>query len=601
MHVVATAGHVDHGKSTLVRALTGMEPDRLDEEHRRGLTIELGHVWMTQSDGTVLAFVDVPGHERFIATMLTGLGPAPAVLLVVAADEGWRQQTTEHVAAITALGLTRGAVAVTRSDLTDPAATITDVGRRVVGTPLVDWPVLPVSGTTGEGLGALRGALEALVASLPAPVTDARVRLWVDRSFTIRGAGTVVTGTLGAGSVHVGESLVVASGNCEEKVYPVRGLHTLGASQREVAALARVAINLRGVDPGQVRRGAALLSPHDWACTSVADVRLISLDDGPVHLPRHLMAHLGTTSAEVRVRPLGDHHARLSWPVSLPLQVGDRLVLRDPGQRRVLCGALVLDIDPPTLGRHGAAADRGLALTDAHEVPDPVREVVRRGAMTAEHVRLLTGVPATEIDWPPTITRCGDWMIAEAMWSTWRTRLTTAVEARAAADPLHPRLSAAAAIAAAQLPDASLLDALTLDAGLSSRHGVVARPEASPDLGRAEAGLRDLEQRWTIDPFAAPNRDDLTGLGLGRREIAAAAGLGRVLDLGDLVIVAPSSAEVAARRLADLDQPFTVSQARQALGTTRRVAVPLLEHLDRQGITRRRPDATRVLSRPHDG
>ena len=200
MHVVATAGHVDHGKSALVRALTGIEPDRWEEERRRGMTIDLGYAWTTLASGEEVAFVDVPGHQRFIGNMLAGLGPAPAVLFVVAADEGWRQQSGEHLAAVDALGLRHGLLVVTRSDLADPAdgpgrcrgaARSLQSRRRARRSPSRPGPA--------PGMDELRGALGRLVRRLPPPDPAARLRLWVDRSFTIRGSGTVVTGTLGEG------------------------------------------------------------------------------------------------------------------------------------------------------------------------------------------------------------------------------------------------------------------------------------------------------------------------------------------------------------------------------------------------------------------
>ena len=186
MHVVATAGHVDHGKSTLVRALTGMEPDRWAEERRRGMTIDLGFAWTTLESGRTVAFVDVPGHERFVGTMLAGVGPVPAVVLVVAADEGWMPQSTEHVDALSALGVREGLLVITRSDLMAPELALADAGEHLAGTPLAGVPAVTVAATTGAGLPALRTALDALVARLPAPDGAADVRLWVDRAFTIR-------------------------------------------------------------------------------------------------------------------------------------------------------------------------------------------------------------------------------------------------------------------------------------------------------------------------------------------------------------------------------------------------------------------------------
>ncbi|WP_416955009.1 L-seryl-tRNA(Sec) selenium transferase [Nocardioides sp. T5] len=228
MHVVATAGHVDHGKSTLVRALTGTDPDRLAEERRRGLTIEPGYAWTSWPDGGDVgdvAFVDVPGHERFLTTMLAGIGPVPAALLVVAADDPWMPQAAEHLAALDALGVGHGVVAVTRSDLADPAPAMARAAAEVSRTSLAGAPVVAVSARTGAGLDDLRAALTTMLAALPAPAADVDVRLWVDRRFTVRGAGTVVTATLPAGTVRVGDTL--ADG---ERLVRVRGLQALDAT-----------------------------------------------------------------------------------------------------------------------------------------------------------------------------------------------------------------------------------------------------------------------------------------------------------------------------------------------------------------------------------
>uniref|UniRef100_UPI001885F728 GTP-binding protein n=1 Tax=Ornithinicoccus halotolerans TaxID=1748220 RepID=UPI001885F728 len=289
MRVVATAGHVDHGKSTLVRALTGSDPDRLAEERRRGLTIELGFCWTELDDGQQLAFVDVPGHERFVTTALAGLGPVPAALLVVAADDGWMPQTAEHVAALEALGVRHGVIAVTRSDLADPEVAAELAREELAGTGLADAPMVPVCAPTGAGLPELRRALTAMLARLPEPALGADVRLWVDRCFTVTGAGTVVTGTLPAGRLAVGDVLETGRGGRVR----VRRLESLGRQVPEARGVARVALNLTG-DPGTLqglRRGDVLVSPGAWASVTELDVRLRS--PRPGQLPREAVLHLG--------------------------------------------------------------------------------------------------------------------------------------------------------------------------------------------------------------------------------------------------------------------------------------------------------------------
>ncbi|MCE3555955.1 GTP-binding protein, partial [Pseudonocardia sp. RS11V-5] len=257
--VIATAGHVDHGKSTLVRALTGMEPDRLAEERRRGLTIDLGFAWTRLDSGTELAFVDVPGHERFVTTMLAGAGPVPAAMIVVAADEGWMPQSAEHLDALDALGVDRGLLVITRCDLLDPEPAREDAQAALARSSLGALPVVAVCAPRGEGLPELRAALDALVGDLPEPDPAADVRLWVDRAFTIRGAGTVVTGTLGAGTIRLGDELELGG-----RRVGVRGLESLGEPREEVTGVARVAVNLRGLSKEAVGRGDALLTPGAW-------------------------------------------------------------------------------------------------------------------------------------------------------------------------------------------------------------------------------------------------------------------------------------------------------------------------------------------------
>src|SRR6476620_279487 len=263
MHVIATAGHVDHGKSALVRALTGIEPDRWDEERRRGLTIDLGYAWTRLPSGAPVAFVDVPGHQRFIGNMLAGLGPTSAVVFVVAADEGWRQQSTEHLAALHALGISRGLLVVTRSDLAEPSPALADGLARLSRTSLGDVEAVAVSALSGEGMPGLVAALDRLAAATPPPRADGRVRLWVDRAFTIRGSGTVVTGTLGEGSISVGDEVELAVRSAR-----VRGLESMEEQRDRVGPVSRVAVNLRGLGVSEVARGDVLVRLGAWRLTA---------------------------------------------------------------------------------------------------------------------------------------------------------------------------------------------------------------------------------------------------------------------------------------------------------------------------------------------
>ena len=590
MHVLATAGHVDHGKSTLVRALTGIEPDRWAEEHRRGLTIDLGYAWTTLPSGEQVAFVDVPGHERFIGNMLAGLGPAPAVVFVVAADEGWRTQSAEHLAAVDALGLSHGLLVVTRSDLADPGPALADAGERLARTSLGRVPAVAVSARTGDGLDALREQLDLLVAGLPTPDASARVRLWVDRAFSIKGAGTVVTGTLEQGTLRVGDEVEVEVEGSPRRLR-IRGLQSLERPHDAVGAVARVAVNLRDVAPEEVARGTALLTPGAWRPTTTVDVRT-STD--PTELPGTVTLHLGTVAVESRLRPLAADTARLTLPHPLPLVAGDRAILREPGGHRLLVGALVLDADPPALRRRGDGRRRGEALAVQTGTPDLPTEVGRRGAMRRSHAAALGLDPARA---HPHVVAEGDWLVDREALAGWADALAEAVRTRATTEALDPSLPVEAARAQAGIPDAALVPLAAATAGLEVRSGRVWLPGVAGSLGEAEEGLRAIEARLQEDPFAAPERPELEAAGLGPRQLAAAQRLGRVLRLPDDVVLLPSGPAQAMRRLAALPQPFTASDARRALGTTRRVAIPLLEHLDGRGWTRRVDGSLREVVR----
>jgi selenocysteine-specific elongation factor len=611
VYVIATAGHVDHGKSTLVRALTGMEPDRWAEEKRRGMTLDLGFAWTRLPVGDV-AFVDVPGHERFVPTMLAGIGPVPAVLFVVAADGGWMPQSTEHLDALDALGVRHGVLAVTRSDLTDPGPAMAAARQRLARTSLGDAvPAVAVSPVTGAGLDELRAALDGMLAALPVPAADEPVRLWVDRAFTIRGSGTVVTGTLAAGTLRVGDEL-----SLDGTPVTVRSLQSLEQPVSSIVGTARVAMNLRGVPVSTVGRGAALVTPGAWTSASVLDVAVTAGD-----LPVELTLHAGSAAVPVRVRQLGDAAARLTLRRPLPLHVGDRMLLRDPGRHAVVAGVRALDVDPPPLRRRGAAADRAKVLAGLDGTPDGAGELARRGAVQASRLRAM-GVPA-----PPTAVRAGDWLVDPDRAARWRAALVRAVAEHAAAHPLEHGLPLEAARQRLGLPDTRILTALlSLPAVPATRPDAASRPGGRSGSGGAaggevgsggelvvrdgrivgaagvglpaeiRAGVEAVRADLADSPFVAPEAYRLAELGLGRRELAAAVRAGALLRVADGIYLLPGADTAAAAVLADLSQPFTLSEARRALGTTRRVAVPLLELLDARGLTRRGPDDRRTLA-----
>jgi selenocysteine-specific elongation factor len=583
VHVIATAGHVDHGKSTLVRALTGMEPDRWAEEQRRGMTIDLGFAWTTLPAGETVAFVDVPGHERFVPNMLAGVGPVPAALVVVAADEGWMPQSAEHLAALDALGVRYGVLAVTRSDLADPGPAMAQAREHLAASSLGDVAAVAVSGATGAGLDDLREALDRLVARLPAPDTAAPVRLWVDRSFTIRGSGTVVTGTLGVGRIRSGDELELAA---SRRPVRVRGLQSLGEPVGTATAVARVALNLRGIERTAIRRGDALVTPGRFQLTDLVDVRLHG--DPVATLAPSVMLHTGSAAVTARVRPLGTDTARLRLSTPLPLRIGDHGLLRDPGRHHVAGGVTVLDVVPPPLRRRGGAAARAAELSTMDGTPDEAGELRRRGLARREDLTRM-GVPVT------TTPVSAGWHADPVYWRALRQRLADEVARYRGAHPLEPGAPVETLRQALGLPDRALVTALVTPPLLASE----GRIRQATDTGLPGPIARAVEQvRADLagDPYAAPGADRLAALGLGPREIGAAVRAGALVRIADGVVLLPDAVDRAAAVLAGLAQPFTLSEARQALGTTRRVAVPLLELLDRRGLTRRLPDDRRVVT-----
>ncbi len=614
MQVIATAGHVDHGKSTLVRALTGMEPDRWAEERRRGLTIDLGFAWMTLPSGRQVAFVDVPGHERFVPNMLAGVGAVPAVLFTVAADEGWMPQSEEHLAAVHALGITYGLLAVTRSDLAGPEDARRQALARLAASSLGEVEAVAVSARTGLGLPALREALDRLAARLPHPDPAAPVRLWVDRAFRIKGSGTVVTGTLPAGTVRARQELLLTP---SMEPLRVRGIETLKQAATQVSGVARVALNLRGAERLTPARGMALITPGRWTLADTVDVRLASAGGRP---PRQLTVHAGSARTAARLRPLGGLIARLTLDEPLPLHVGDRLLLRDPGSAAVafadpragdsagtvggqarrswppLVGATVLDVAPPAFRRRGEAAAAGRELA-AWPVPPGAANLLRRhGLLGAASLRAmgLTELPAPV---------GGDWLADPQHWAELGRQLRNSVAAHAVREPLAPGLPLEAARAQLGLPARQLVERLAAPPLAVRAGSVVLEVEGGAGSGpalpdRVLTAVRLLRDDLDGQPFAAPEAGRLRELGLDSRSLAAAARAGLLLRVADQIVLAPDADREAARILSGLPGPFTAAEARQVLHTTRRVAIPLLEYLDRSGLTRRLPDDRRTVTAP---
>ena len=561
MHVVATAGHVDHGKSTLVKALTGTDPDRLSEEKARGLTIDLGFASTQLPSGRGVAFIDVPGHVRFLKNMLAGVGSVDACVFVVAATEGWKPQSEEHLQILQLLGIEHGLVALTKTGLADDdlrELARLDVEERVEGTFLEAAPIVEVDALNGSGIADIGVALDELLEATPTAVDHKRPRLWIDRVFAAKGSGTVVTGTLTGGRVRVGDELTALP---QRRAVRVRALQSLHAQRSKVGPGNRVALNLSGVSHDELTRGDVLVRADQWHVTQRVDGLLKVLDaiDHPVTRRGAHMAYLGSGEFPVRVRVLGPSEiqpgtegpVRLHLPVGLPLLPGDRFILRESGRGETLGGGEILDVDPIVAAAR-AQPDRSLD-----------RVIAERGRVDVDHLLRLTGEHRK--------ADVGNWAVDPAVLKARHTELSEAI---AAAGPLGLDI--------AKLDDfgRALLD--TID-GVAVDHGH-ARAIDADDTLTGHAYIDALE----ASPFAPPDPE-----GIDRAELRELVRRGDVVEEGG-VYFAASALDAAARVVADLlsRQPdgVTVAEVRDEWGTSRKYAIPLLSYLDNNGITRRRGD-----------
>lgn len=561
MRVIATAGHVDHGKSTLVLALTGTDPDRFEEEKRRGVTIDLGFAHTTLPSGETVAFVDVPGHVRFLKNMLAGVGGVDACVFVVAATEAWKPQSEEHLRILEMLGIGHGLIALTKVDLVDDdhlALAHMVIDDSVRGSFLENAETVEVSATTGTGIDELRAALDRLVAHTPAALDRQRPKLWVDRSFAARGSGTVVTGTLTGGSVGVDDELEAWP---LRRTVRVRAIQSLGAQHTTIGPGHRAALNLTGASRDEVGRATVLVRPGQWRPTRVVDASLSVLASVDHDISRRgaYVAYLGTGEWPVRVRILGsralargDHGlVRLHLPVPLPLLPGERYVLRESGRSETVGGGELLDV-APVRPASKARPDRSIE-----------RVIAERGWIDAGELEAITGERRV-----PTV---GHWVVDPVQLKEITESVRVAV---ADAGPLGLDVATLDERRRALLP---LLEGIEVSSG-RARPGHVVDPLAGHPFIAA----------LTAAGFATPGAD-----GIDRAELRELVRRGLVIER-DGVWFTPELIERAAGVVAGLlraaPEGFTAGQARDAFAVTRKHALPLLNELDARGITRRRGD-----------
>ncbi len=630
--IVGTAGHIDHGKTALVKALTGVDADRLEEEKRRGITIDLGFAYAeldpSGGAGAVTGFVDVPGHERLIHTMLAGAGGIDFALLVVAADDGPMPQTREHLAILDLLGIDRGAVALSKADLADAerrAAVEAGIRAFLAGSGLADAPILPVSALTGEGVPALAALLAREERATRARADAGRLRLPIDRAFTLAGAGTVVTGTLLSGRVAPGDQVVISPSGLAARV---RSVHAQNRPAAEGRAGQRVALNLAGDGVGKdaIARGDVALDPTLHAPTDRIDARLsvLASEARAVATWAPARLHVGAAEVGVRIVPLaGPIEPGGSGPVQLALDrpvaatVLDRFILRDVSARRTIGGGRFLDLRAPARKRR---TPERLAILDAAAEPDPSRALAallaiapveiaafaRDRALSAPEAEAAVAAAGAEVV-------AGFGLAAEALAGL-RARLAEALAGFHDANPelqglgrerlrlaLRPRLPKAAFLAFLQAEAAA--GRAALDGAFVRLPGHEARlsPQDAALWERLAPGLGAAAR------FRPPRVRDFAGeFGLDEREIRRVlklcARLGRVDEIAhdhfflrattaEMVAIA---ADVAARAE---DGWFTAALFRDRMDNGRKVAIQILDFLDRHGVTLRRGDLRRI--NPH--
>lgn len=617
--VVGTAGHVDHGKSALVRALTGTDPDRLAEEKARGLTIDLGFAWFRLPGGNVVSFVDVPGHEDFIRNMLAGAAGVGAVLLVVAADEGPMPQTREHLSILDLLDVSQGIVALTKSDLVDlewRQLVTEEIAELLSGTALAGAPVVEVSSATGEGLPELRQRLDDLVACVPDAADHGRARLSVDRAFKLAGFGTVVTGTLRDGCLRAGDGVELLPSGARSRA---RALQSHGRSVEVARPGRRTAVNLTGISTDEVARGDVVAVPGQYRPTRLLDVglRVLAAAASPLRHDDDVVVFCGAAEVPAHVRVMGareippgerdEHPAQLRLARPIVACAGDRLVIRQPSPSRTLGGGRVLDPHPRSRWRRlrSSTAARFEALASgsgpriawaqlAQREPCPAGDLLpcdtglepaARDAALAELAAAgravdLGGMWITDVGWASLSQRCRAALDAYHQAN----RLRSGMPAEQMRERLGLTPEAFAAVAARGVAEGWLARSGALVR--STGHDVRMDP-------RQQAAADELLERFRSRPYGPPSAKE-AGADVGAEILAMLVDRGDLVSVGADVLFERHAYEAMRQavleHLTTHDQ-VTVADVRDRFDTSRKYALALLEHLDRVRVTRRVGDA----------
>ena len=608
---MGTAGHIDHGKSTLITALTGIDPDRLAEEKRRGMTIDLGFAHMVLPSGREIGIVDVPGHARFMRNMLAGAHGLDAVMLVVAADEGVMPQTREHLEIVDLLEVRRGIVVLSKADLVDEAwleLVATEVRETIAPTALAGAVVIPVSAVTGQGLSELTAALDSLLDGAKPRLDLGRPRLPIDRVFTMSGFGTVVTGTLADGSLSVGDELEVVP---RRLLVRIRGLQRHNRGVDTASPGNRVAVNVTGVEKSDLARGDVLSPPHILQSTRRIDAHVRVLASAPRAL-RHgaeLLLHTGTAEVGCRVivlagdaiEPGGEAWVQLYLERAIAAGSNDRFVLRVPSPPLTIAGGRFIDVAPRKHPRHDHAVSESL---DRRAAGDVLQEELRKYPRGVSLAALLRATMATQSDVDALdARRIGEWLYANAAWDALAERAIAEVGAYHAAHPLRPGMAREELRSRLRLTPSAFpaaLSSLIGEGRLEERDGAIAEPNHRVAIDAFDGPAARLLELLGNDPFAPPSlQEAMQRSGAGPEVVRALAQRGAIVRVSDDIAFtqdAYSNAVGVVKELIATTGSVTVAQLRDRMGASRRPVLALLEHLDAVKLTRRVGDQ-RVLFR----
>jgi len=626
MFVIGTAGHIDHGKSKLVEALTGIDPDRLPEEQRRGMTIDLGFAWLSLPDGSEVGIVDVPGHERFVKNMVAGVGGIDAVLFVVAADDGWMPQSQEHLQILDLLKIKKGIVVITKMDLVNQdwlSLVEEDIKEKVQGTILENAPMVKVSSTNRVGIDGLYDEIVKMISQIQPRKDIGKPRMYIDRVFTMAGRGTVVTGTLRDGSFHLGEEIEILPQKVSARI---RDLQTHKKKFEKALPGTRVAMNLAGLEKEQIQRGDVVTKLGQDETTDIltAKVDLVSTLTFPIKHNALLLLILGTTEVLARVNilnkdkmePSGSAFVQFKCKKNLLARIGDHFILRLPSPQITVGGGVVLDVSPKIYKRKDKELLSDLERRSTLNLSDLIlseleqKDVVLRKSILRSSNFSQSEIESTLVELKKagkvflSAGSCGteNLVTDRFRWDGVLNEIINEVEKTHQKFPFKIGLKSAELSSKLKIEEALLAEAiryLVRDRKVIQQEAYLRLPSHLPKLSPEQISLsQKIMQKFIANPLSPPTKEEILEEDSGYEEVLMfLIQGGELIELRDGVLFRKEDFEKLKNKIVDFikkNGEATVSQLREHLATTRKYMVPILEKLDQLGVTQREGDK-RVL------